>query len=135
VEKKTEVLPIICSECGKEKEKRIGSEKIEKYKELFNIDLRKHSRQSPILCDECVQKILEEHDPCPICGKEVSRAMNVFCSEECHREWYRREGIDPGWFYGDCDKCGSEDIRKEKINEYDVRFTCNECGHYWEGEE
>lgn len=44
MEKKIEALPIICSECGKEKEKRFESETIEKYKELFDIDLRKHSR-------------------------------------------------------------------------------------------
>lgn len=133
--KRTEVLPIICPECREEKMKELDSESIDKFKTYFGIDLRKHSKQSPIICDECTEKLLEEHDPCPICGKEVKQLMKRFCSESCHRESMRRSGIDPGWFYYDCDKCGSEDIRKEKINEYEVRFTCNNCGHYWEGEE
>jgi hypothetical protein len=128
-------LPINCSECGERKRKLFEEEDLENFKTLFGIDIKKHSLQCPIICDDCAKKILEEHDPCPICGKKVKRAMDVFCSEECHRQWYRNEGIDPGWFYYDCDNCGSEDLTKKSINQYEVRFTCNECGHYWEGEE
>ncbi|MBD3197505.1 MAG: hypothetical protein GF317_20800 [Candidatus Lokiarchaeota archaeon] len=128
-------LPIYCSECGERKVKNFEKKDIKKFKEMFGIDVKEHSLECPIVCDECAERLLEEHDPCPICGKKVTHFLKVFCSDECHRQSLRKSGIDPGWFYYDCDKCGSKKISKKKTGKYDVRFTCNECGHYWEGEE